>query len=232
VPDGATLALFFTTALVLLVIPGPAVVFIVARSVEHGRAVGIASAVGVATGGLVHVAGAAVGLSAILVRSAAAFSAVKLVGGGYLVWLGARRLLGPTPPAAATTRSRRAPNAAPSTASVARAFRQGVAVNVLNPKVALFFLAFLPRFVDAERGSVLVQTIVLGMAFLLLGMTTDSTYAVVAGTIAARIRRRRSGVTLGQRLTGLVYVGLGVTTALTPGSGSSTPVDQALHSAA
>lgn len=216
-PSLTTLGLCALASLALLVIPGPAVLFIVTRSVEHGRRIGLASVVGVHLGTLVHVAAAAAGLSALLVSSAAAFSAVKYVGAAYLVGLGLHRLLsrptqGPGGAAAVDPLAR--------AASVRGALAQGAVVNVLNPKVALFFLAFLPPFVDPRRGPVATQVIVLGLTYLLLGMCSDGAYALAATAVARRLRHRAGGrdrlVRRGRRASGCVYLALGAVAALTP----------------
>ena len=167
----------------------------------------MASVAGVHVGTVVHVVAAALGLSALLVSSAAAFAVVKYAGAAYLVALGLRRLLGRSPERAATGPAR--------LPSPARAFRQGVVVNVLNPKTALFFLAFLPPFLDPARGPLFGQVLVLGLTFILLGLLSDSTYALLASYAASRWRRRERVARLGERASGLVYVGLGVLAAVT-----------------
>ena len=205
VPRPSTFALFAAASLALLVVPGPAVLYIVARSAEQGRRIGLASVAGVHLGTVVHVLAAAAGLSALLVSSAAAFATVKYVGAAYLVALGLRRLLGLGD----------VERPEPRPASASRALRQGVVVNVLNPKTALFFLAFLPPFLDPARGPLFVQVVLLGLTFIALGVLSDGAYALVASTIAARCRRRERSGRLGRRASGLVYVGLGVLAALT-----------------
>ncbi|HEX7167811.1 MAG TPA: LysE family translocator [Acidimicrobiales bacterium] len=220
-PGAVTFGVFLTTGLVLLLVPGPAVVYIVTRSVEHGRAVGIASALGVATGGVLHVVAAAVGLSALLLQSAAAYTVVKLAGAAYLVAVGMRRLVRPVaepdadPVGGATTEGAKSTHAGERRVDRVTAYRQGVIVNALNPKIAMFFLAFLPQFVDPERGSPLAQTLVLGLTFIALGVLTDGAYAVVAGTLGVAARRRLRSSTAASRATGGVYVVLGLMTALT-----------------
>lgn len=209
-PSLTTFGLCALASLVLLVIPGPAVLFIVTRSVEHGRRVGLASVVGVHLGTLVHVAAAALGLSALLVSSATAFDVVKYAGAAYLIGLGLHCLLtGPAPGEGAAD-----PLAAAG--SVRRALAQGAVVNILNPKVALFFLAFLPPFVDPRRGPVAAQVIALGLTYLLLGMCSDGAYALAAAAIAGRLRRRDRLVRRGRRASGVVYLALGVVAALVP----------------
>jgi threonine/homoserine/homoserine lactone efflux protein len=213
-PDLATLALFAVAAATLLVIPGPAVLYIVTRSVDQGRAAGLASVCGVHVGTLVHVAAAALGLSALLVSSATAYHAVSWLGAAYLVWLGIRRLL------ANDEDARPEADRRPPRLGLRRIFAQGVVVNVLNPKTALFFLAFLPQFVDTSRGSVPFQVVAFGVAFVLLGLVSDGTYALLASTGAGWLRRRPR-VARGSRLvSGGVLIGLGLTTALA-GSRSS-----------
>ena len=212
-PEASTLALFVLAAIALLVVPGPAVLYIVARSVDQGRAAGLASVGGVHAGTLVHVAAAALGLSALLVSSATAFHTVRWLGAAYLVWLGVRRLLARDEHLEATGPGGRRHG-------LGRVFTQGVLVNLLNPKTALFFLAFLPQFVDPSRGSVPLQVVVFGVAFVLLGLVSDGAYALAAATGAGWLRRRPR-LARGSRLaSGGVLISLGVTTALA-GSRSS-----------
>jgi threonine/homoserine/homoserine lactone efflux protein len=204
--DPAAYAVFLGAALALLVVPGPAVLYIVARSVHQGRRAGIASVLGIHVGTLVHVLAATVGLSALLASSATAFTVVKLLGAAYLVYLGIRTLAGrgngveASP--AGPTRGRR------------RDFAEGIVVNLLNPKTALFFVAFLPQFVDPEAGTATLQILVLGLTFMLLGLVTDSLWALAAGTAGEWLRGRR-GVLRAQRwVSGSIYLGLGALTAL------------------
>jgi threonine/homoserine/homoserine lactone efflux protein len=203
--DVASLGLFVIAALLLLLTPGPAVLYIVARSLEHGRRAGLVSALGVHAGTLVHVVAAAAGVSAILAASAAAFSAVKYVGAAYLIYLGVRRL-----------RDRRSvlESAHPRPASLRRAFVDGVVVNVLNPKTALFFLAFLPQFVDVARGAVGAQILALGGVFVALGLVTDGGYALTAGTAARWLRARPRFLASERWVSGGMYIGLGVAAAV------------------
>ena len=214
-PDMSTLALFAVAAVTLLVIPGPAVLYIVTRSVDQGRAAGLASVCGVHVGTLVHVAAAALGLSALLVSSATAYHAVRWLGAAYLIWLGVRRLLARDEDAPAT------PGPGARRRGLGRIFAQGVVVNVLNPKTALFFLAFLPQFVDVSSGSVPLQVVVFGVAFVLLGLVSDGTYALLASTGSGWLRRRRGVARTSRLVSGGVLISLGVTTALA-GSRSST----------
>ncbi len=203
-PAVETLALFSLAALALIVVPGPAVLYIVAQSIDGGRAAGLLSALGVAVGGLVHVTAAAIGLSALVVSSVAAFTVVKLVGAAYLVGLGLYTLL---------RRREVTEEVASSGRRLRRSFAQGVVVNVLNPKTALFFLAFLPQFVDRDAGSVAAQLLVLGLVFVVLAVVSDSVWALAAGTVSTRLRGSRRFLAVQRYVSGSVFVGLGALTA-------------------
>ena len=200
-PDSTSLWLFGLAALALLAIPGPAVLYIVVQSADQGRRAGLASVAGVHLGTLVHVAAASAGLSAVIVASSVAFSAVKYAGAAYLIYLGVRKLLD----RAAQTRLER------TREPLRRAFVRGTIVNAFNPKTALFFLAFLPQFVAPDRGGVWSQALVLGFVFVGLGLVTDSLYALAAGTVAGLLRRKRNAVRYG---SGIVFIALGATAAL------------------
>jgi threonine/homoserine/homoserine lactone efflux protein len=201
-PGSGTVWLFCVTAVALLLIPGPAVLYVVTQGAGQGRRVGLASVAGIHVGTLAHVAAATVGLSALIVASAVAFSAVKYAGAVYLVYVGVRKLLG---------RDDAPDEAGERRVSYRRAFTRGAIVNVLNPKTALFFLALLPQFVDPGRGGVWSQALVLGLVFVGLGLVTDSLYALAAGTVGGVLRRRRSAMRYG---SGLVFIGLGTAAAL------------------
>ena len=207
-PELGSLGVFVVAAVLLLVTPGPAVLYIVARSIHEGRRAGLVSVLGVHTGTLVHVAGAAAGLSALLAASATAFTVVKYLGAAYLIYLGVRRLLDAT---IAT-----APGEVPRI-SLRRAYLDGVVVNVLNPKTALFFLAFLPQFVDAGRGQVGAQILGLGMLFVALGLVSDGLYALGAGSAAQWLRTRPSFLARERWVSGSMYIGLGLVAALSSG---------------
>ena len=209
-PDVPTLALFVAAALALLLVPGPAVIYVVARSVEGGRLTGLVSVLGVELGTLLHVVFAAAGLSAIVVSSAVAFSVVKWLGAAYLVWLGLRQILG---------RDGGDQEAPPSGSGEnrLRVFSQSVLVQVLNPKVALFFLAFLPQFVDPSRSAAWTQVVVLGTTLATLGLFTDGLYALLGGTAGEWIRKQRAGAGLRRArryVTGGVYIALGAVAAI------------------
>jgi threonine/homoserine/homoserine lactone efflux protein len=203
-PTLPTVGLFSAAALALLIVPGPSVLYIVTRTIDQGRRAGFASVLGIHTGSIVHVAAATAGLSAVLVTSAAAFTVLKLVGAAYLITIGLRRLLGPVEDDRAVI----------APASLRRVYGQGVVVNVLNPKTALFFFAFLPQFVDPDRGSVALQTALLGVWFIALGMLSDSAYSLVAGTLSTTLRSRPGFARRRQRVSGGIYVGLGLTAAV------------------
>ncbi|HUC53843.1 MAG TPA: LysE family translocator [Candidatus Cybelea sp.] len=175
----SSLLLFVTGAAVLLVIPGPAVTYVVSRSIGHGRAAGLVSVLGIVTGTLCHVVAAALGISALLASSAMAFQFVKYLGAAYLIYLGIKTL---------RRKDEQLVAADTGETKLMRLYGQGLLVNLLNPKTALFFLAFLPQFVDPARGQVTLQILQLGVLFALMGWSSDSIYAVIAGTVAERIR--------------------------------------------
>jgi threonine/homoserine/homoserine lactone efflux protein len=209
-PDASTYALFVAAALALLLVPGPAVIYVVARSVEGGRLTGLVSVLGVELGTLLHVVFAAAGLSAIVVSSAVAFSVVKWLGAAYLVWLGLRQILG------RDGGDQEAPLSG-SGENRLRVFSQSVLVQVLNPKVALFFLAFLPQFVDPSRSAAWTQVVVLGTTLATLGLFTDGLYALLGGTAGEWIRKQRAGAGLRRArryVTGGVYIALGAVAAI------------------
>jgi threonine/homoserine/homoserine lactone efflux protein len=204
--DPGRLALFAGAALALLVVPGPAVLYIVTQSISQGRRAGIACTLGIHTGTLVHIAAATIGLSALLASSALAFDVVKYLGAAYLIVVGIRRLAGLERGDAAEAAPRR---------SGTHLYRQGIVVNVLNPKTALFFLAFLPQFVDPRRGAAWVQILLLGLLFAVLGFVSDSSWALVAGTLGERLRRSARFPRIQRYVSGTVFVGLGAVAAFT-----------------
>jgi threonine/homoserine/homoserine lactone efflux protein len=205
-PDPSRLALFVGAALLLLVVPGPSVLYIVTQSVSHGRRAGIVSVAGITTGTLVHIVAATVGLSALLASSALAFDVVKYLGAAYLIAVGVRRLAGWERESVLRPRDTR---------DLGRLYRQGIVVNALNPKTALFFLAFLPQFVDPGRGMPWLQVLALGLLFAALGFCSDGVWALVAGTLGERLRRSRRFPAVQRYVSGSVFVGLGAVAALT-----------------
>jgi threonine/homoserine/homoserine lactone efflux protein len=199
-----SLLLFISAALILLVIPGPAVFYILGRSIGQGRSAGLASALGIAVGSLVHTVAAAVGLSALLMSSAIAFSAVKYLGAAYLIYLGIQKFR-------QSDSTALSPDAPP--VKLSRIFAQGIVVNVLNPKSALFFFAFLPQFVDPARGHVATQILFLGVLFALLGVTSDSLWALAAGTVSNWLRGNTRAMRTQRYVSGTMLISLGVATA-------------------
>jgi threonine/homoserine/homoserine lactone efflux protein len=211
-PSAPTLAAFAAAAAVLLVIPGPSVLYIVARSASQGRRAGLVSVAGIHTGTIVHIVAMVVGLSALVVASATAFTAVKLAGAAYLIGLGVHTLW----------RSRRACFGAtevrPPARSMRRIFADGVVVNVLNPKTAVFFLAFVPQFVDPARGHAVAQLVVLGAVFIGLGLVSDGSYALAGAWIGRRARRSPAAARRSDVVAGTAYLGLGLATAFAGGA--------------
>ena len=205
-PDLATFGLFAAASLAFLIIPGPSVFYIVARSLAQGRQAGLASMLGVQAGGLVHVVAAAVGVSALIASSAQAFTIVKYAGAAYLVYLGIRKLRD----AGASADSDEPEEPAP----FSRLFSHGVVVNVLNPKTALFFLAFIPQFVDPGAGPVAPQMLVLGALLVAIGTLTDGTYALLAARAGKRLRATAAARRTLDRVSGGVFIALGLVAAL------------------
>jgi threonine/homoserine/homoserine lactone efflux protein len=204
IPDSPAIGLFIVAAVALLLVPGPAVLYVVARSIHEGRHAGLVSVLGIHVGTLAHIAAATLGLSALVLSSAVAFTAVKIAGAVYLIGLGLWTLFS----------SRAEPDVALGREpNLRRAFAQGIVVNILNPKTAVFFLAFLPQFVDPNAPHPALQIAFLGVLFALLGLITDSVWALAAGTAGGMLRRSRRFVRAQRYVTGSVYVGLGVATA-------------------
>jgi threonine/homoserine/homoserine lactone efflux protein len=204
-PTASTLLVFAAASLALLVVPGPVVLYVVTRSMSQGRGAGLVSVLGVHVGSVVHVASAALGLSALLASSATAFAAVKYAGAAYLVWLGVQKL---------RSRELSVEGEAPPPVTRRRLFTQGIVVSVLNPKTAIFFLAFLPQFVHPQRGPVALQILVLGGCFIVLGMLSDGAYAVLGGLLAGRLRHTVRARRRLDRASGVVCLGLGAGAAL------------------
>lgn len=205
IPSAAHIGAFAVAGFVLLLVPGPAVLYIVGRSVAQGRLAGVVSVLGITTGTLVHVTAAVVGLSALITSSVLAFSVVKYAGAAYLVYIGIRRLMsrGESPEEVVS----------PPPRSLRRLYVDGFVVNVLNPKTALFFLAFLPQWIDAAKGGVPAQIAFLGLLFAFMGLLSDSAYALLAGTAGGWMRRRRGFLKAERYVTGSVFIGLGLTAA-------------------
>ena len=198
------LILFLTTSLLLILVPGPDMIYVVTRGVAQGRKASLISAAGVCTGICVHTTFAALGLSALLTRSAVAFSAVKYAGAAYLIYLGAKALLGREVLAAQEGSAN-----VPCVGSL-KLYRQGVVSNVLNPKVALFFLAFLPQFVNKSGEGVGIQMLLLGLLFTLMTQAVLTGVALFSGTIGQWIRRKPGVARIVSRITGSVLIALGL----------------------
>jgi threonine/homoserine/homoserine lactone efflux protein len=203
--DWSELSLFISVTLVLVFIPGPNTLYIIARSIQQGRKAGMVSCLGVQIGTFFHVAAAAFGLSALLLSSAIAFSVVKYIGAAYLIYLGVKTLL---------TTENVEPTREIHKASLSRVFYQGVIVNLLNPKTALFFLAFVPQFIDPSRGRIAMQIASLGAILVVFGTLSDSAYVLVAGGVGNWLRGSLKFVRVQRYFAGSIYIGLGAATAL------------------
>jgi threonine/homoserine/homoserine lactone efflux protein len=204
VPDGSTLLLFAGTSLALLAVPGPAVIYVVTRSLDQGRAAGIVSMLGVETGTFAYALAAAAGLTGLIAASQAGFTVVKYAGAAYLIYLGVQRLLGREQPQDQVSSAR------------SRLFLRGLLVQLLNPKIAIFFLAFLPQFVDPSM-AVAPQVLVLGAEFIAIAVISDGAYAVVAGTLGERVGRSAATNRWVDRAAGGALIGLGGVAALSGG---------------
>ena len=204
-PDWSKLSLFISVTVALVFMPGPNTLYIIARSVNQGRRAGVVSSFGVQVGSLIHIAAAALGLSALLLSSALAFGVVKYAGAAYLIYLGVKTLL---------TKEKAGQVGEVKQASLSRVFYQGIIINLLNPKTALFFFAFLPQFIDPARGRVGVQVVSLGAILVLLGTLSDMTYALAAGSIGHWLRGNLKFLRAQRYFAGSIYLGLGAATAL------------------
>lgn len=203
-PDGSTLSIFIAAAAILLITPGPAVLYIVARSIDQGRFAGIVSTLGINFGTLFHIAAAAFGISALLLSSALALNVVKYLGAAYLVYLGLRKIL---------SREKVEQPIQIKRHSLSRIFYEGALVNLLNPKTALFFFAFLPQFVDPSKGSAAAQIMMLGSIFIVMAILSDSFYALLAGAIGNWLKGNMRFWAAQRFFSGGVYIALGIVTA-------------------
>jgi threonine/homoserine/homoserine lactone efflux protein len=204
VPDLNSLISFAVASVALLVIPGPAVIYIVNRSVADGRQIGLAAVVGLELGTFMHVLAATVGLSAILATSENAFNVVKYLGASYLILIGLRTL----------TRKPEAISTSASSMTQSQAFRQGFIINTLNPKIALFFLSFLPQFIDPNISSNAQQSLILGSVFVLCGFVIDGIYALTASSLREVLVKGKALPFIQQYVAGVVFVLLGAAAAL------------------
>ncbi|MBZ9720286.1 LysE family translocator [Mesorhizobium sp. AD1-1] len=203
--DLTTLIAYIAVVLGFVFIPGPATLLTIARATSSGTKVGIATGAGIAAGDVFHTVMAMIGISAIIAASATLFSVIKYIGAAYLVYLGIRAIIEKTPAN---------PAAGALAISAGKAFRQAVLTEVLNPKTALFFLAFLPQFVRPENGSVMLQMTVLGVIFVILGLFSTVVFAVSAGRLGTFLRRNPSVLRLQGKVVGGIYCALGVRLAL------------------
>ena len=198
--------LFLATGVLLNLTPGPDTVYILGRSIAHGRRAGVASALGISVGSLFHTGAAALGLSAFLATSAWAFTAVKLAGAAYLIFLGVRALLERSHELVVPAHFKQNGTAA--------AFRQGILTNVLNPKVALFFLAFLPQFIDSTTPSKTAAFLILGLTFVTTGTLWCLILAWFSSAFSARLRGNATVAALLNRLVGSLFIFLGLRLAV------------------
>jgi threonine/homoserine/homoserine lactone efflux protein len=199
-PEKAAFLAFLIAALALNLAPGPDMLYVIGRSVGQGRKAGIVSSLGVFVGCWVHILAAAFGIAALLRSSPVAFNAVRYAGAAYLIYLGIKMLAQKTDLASQQLKAE----------SLSAIFRQGAITNMLNPKVAIFFLAFLPQFVDARRGNVVLQILLLGLIFNVGGTLVNLAVAYAGGTLGELLRRNQSIARLQRRFTGLIFVGLGL----------------------
>ena len=199
-PSLDSLVAFALASLALLVIPGPAVLSVINRLITDGRSTAHAGVAGLELGNFVHVVAATVGLSAVIAASATAFGVVKWIGAGYLVYIGVRTL----------TKKPQAMNAQTPSLSQRKSFTQGIIVNTFNPKVALFFLSFLPQFIDEKSGSAALQSLILGSMFVAIGLCTDGMYAFLASALRATLLRGKSLPFIQRYVAGSVFITLGI----------------------
>ncbi len=202
--DWSKLSLFVSVAAILVFMPGPNTLYIIARSIEQGRLAGFVSSLGVQVGTMFHIVAASLGLSALLVSSAFAFNLVKYAGAAYLIYLGIKTLL----------TKEKMELAKVCKVALHRVFFQGIVVNLLNPKTALFFFAFLPQFIDVARRAVILQVVMLGSILIFLGTLSDSIYALASGSIGNWLRGNLKFLRAQRYFAGSVYIGLGAATAL------------------
>jgi threonine/homoserine/homoserine lactone efflux protein len=203
--DLASLTIFLLATLALNLTPGPDMLYVFARSVGQGRRAGVVSAFGIGAGTLVHMMAVALGLSTLLLQVPIAYDAIRYLGAAYLLYLGVRSILSAGDLTA---------EARPTQDSLPRIFRQGVITNVLNPKVALFFLAFLPQFADPSRGPVFWQIVFLGLLFATSGTIVNTAVALLSGTLGDRLRTNPRISRIQRWFTGTVFIALAMRLAL------------------
>ena len=190
---------FAIASLALLVIPGPAVLYVINRSISDGRSIALAGVAGLELGNFVHVIAATIGLSALIAASATAFGIVKWIGAGYLIFIGIRTI----------TRKPASFSQEQKSLTRRKSFTQGIIVNTFNPKVALFFLSFLPQFIDEKSGSAALQSLILGSLFVAIGLCTDGMYAFLASALRTTLLRGKSLPFVQRYVAGSVFIALG-----------------------
>jgi threonine/homoserine/homoserine lactone efflux protein len=204
------ISLFITTAAVLVFTPGPNTLYIIARSIQQGRLAGAVSSLGVQVGTFIHMIIAALGLSALIVSSETVFTIVKYAGAAYLIYLGLKTL---------RAKEHSGPSEAVEHKSYRQTFRQGIIVNLLNPKTALFFFAFLPQFINPRQQPVALQILMLGLILIALGTTSDMLYALTAGSFGAWLRQSAKMLVVQRYFAAVTYIALGILAALSGGNG-------------
>jgi threonine/homoserine/homoserine lactone efflux protein len=209
-PSSSTLLVFAATTLGLIAIPGPANLYILGRAIGYGRSAAVVAAVGIESANVVYVVATAFGVVALLASSALAFAAVRWLGVAYLLYLGVRALM--------QRDSGLLPQAPGGAGRHRDSYRQGFLVGISNPKVALFFLAFFPQFVDPSHGSATAQVLVLGAVFVALGLSADLLNALAASAVGAWRRRRPAFLRRQSQIAGVLYLGLGAWAATAGGS--------------
>ena len=207
-PHLSQLALFVTGTAIIVAVPGPNILYLLARSIHQGRAAGLASMLGIEAATAIHICAATLGLTSVLLSSALAFSVIKYLGAAYLAYLGIRKLLAGEEASWQQIEPER---------ELKGVFLQGFLVNLLNPKTALFFIAFLPQFVDTRSGSVPLQIVSFGVILVLLATSIELAYVLLASRLGGWLRVDQRSSRRWRYLAGGTYLGLGLATALAGG---------------
>ena len=204
--DLTTIGLFALASILLAITPGPDMIYIITRSISQGRNAGVVSTLGVNTGILLHTFAAALGLSALIAASAVAFSIVKYAGAAYLIYLGVQTFL---------SKAEKFQVESIANAELSQVFRQGLLVNLFNPKIILFFLSFLPQFVDPSQGNVSLQLFLLGILFMVCTLPISLGIGLAGGQLGIWLKTRQKIQQVTKWVTGSIYIALGITTAMT-----------------
>ncbi|SMD38095.1 Threonine/homoserine/homoserine lactone efflux protein [Reichenbachiella faecimaris] len=204
-PSPENILLFITAATILIVVPGPAVLYIMMKSMEQGYKAGLVSVLGVGLGAMIHVIAAAVGISALLVASATAFSILKYGGAIYLIYLGIKKLTDKVTPIVSIQAEKK---------SLSKIFYEGIIVNTLSPKSAIFFFAFLPQFINADRGGTTSQILFLGLVFLVIAFVSDMCYVLLSGKIVKYFKSSIRFINIQKYLSATIYITLGLLTLM------------------